>query len=146
MAVRFTIGTNTKSTRDTAQAGKVPAVQKNSMKGLPGYVKTTQDASDGGLKNKSGIGPHREGSIGKRGSSGAASMDAGKFRGSSDKSYRATSTGPAGKIATNKGAPATRSGSEKEGPKRGKPTSGFHQGGSGKMESLRGKARTSWEH
>jgi hypothetical protein len=149
MAAKFYDGASIKSTRMLSQQGKSPAVQSNSMKGLPGFIKTGQDKSSGGLVDGKGIGPHREGPIGKRGGSGNPDMDAGKFRGSSDKSYRATSTGPAGRIASNKGEPEKRGSSEKEGPARGKPKSGFHQsvsrGHPGRMESLRGRAKTSWE-
>lgn len=151
MSIRFTQGASMKATRTISQAAKVAPPQKNTMKGLPGFIKTTQDASDGGLKDKSGIGPKREGPIGKRAKPGGEHYtgkyaDNGKFRGSSDKSYRATSTGPAGKVVSNKST-MRRPMKESEGPARGKPTSGFKQigGGRGTMESLRGKARTSWE-
>lgn len=85
-------------------------------------------------------------------------MDGDKARGSMDKSYRATSTGPGGSIAANtavgqKGSSRT-GGSEKEGIARGKPTRGAPQyggtaaspgGHKGRMESMRGRAKTSWE-
>jgi len=146
MPAKFYDGASIKATRTTSQLGKSPPVQRNSMKGLPGFIKTGQDASSGGLTNSAGIGPKREGPIGKRGASGSPNMDSGKFRGSSDKSYRATSTGPGGTIQSNKGQPQSRGKSEREGPARGKPTSGFHQSTHrGKMESLRGRAKTSWE-
>lgn len=165
MAAKFYDGASLKATRSLAQADKTPPPQKNSMKGLPGFIKTGQDASDAGLKDRTGMGPHREGPIGKRAHPGDAHYsgkyaDNGKFRGSSDKSYRATSTGAAGKVVSNKGEPERRKSSEKEGPARGKPKSGFHQsnvytkhfapggvgaGHPGRMESLRGRARTSWE-
>jgi len=141
MSVRFSQGQSMKTTETTRQFGKSPSVQRNSMKGMPGHIKSGQDASDGGLTNSGGIGPKREGPIGKRGSSGSPRMDTAKFRGSSDKSYRATSTGPAGRIVKAESIGK----SEREGPKRGQPSRGFHQGGSGKMESLRGRAKTSWE-
>lgn len=165
-----------KATRSLNQADKTPAVQRNSMKGLPGYIKTGQDGSSGGLTDAKPVGPRfnmgtslettkrttalaSQGAyIGKRKSSGNPDMSTGKFRGSSDKSYRATSTGPAGRIVSNKGEPHSMSKSEREGPQRGKPTSGFRQstvktksfpsqgaGHAGRMESLKGRARTSWE-
>lgn len=156
MASRFTQGTSDRTTRVTSK----PAV--NPMRGslgMPGFVKTGQDTSSGGLANMKGNGPHREGPIGKRGSPGVKTMDANKARGSSDKSYRATSTGPGGTVKrdTDIGSRgSSRSGgSEREGPARGKPTRGAPQyggtasvgsrGGGGKMESLRGRAKTSWE-
>jgi hypothetical protein len=166
MPARFTQGASIKATRTISQADKVAPPQKNTMKGLPGFIRTTMDRSSGGLASAKPVGPRftvgtslattsatkafrkSQGAyIGKRGGSGAANMDSAKFRGSSDKSYRATSTGPAGKIASNKGTPESRGAKESEGKKRGKPTSGFKQtaGGRGTMESLRGRARTSWE-
>lgn len=147
MAARFTQGASIQTTRTTRPPNKVAPPQSNSMKGLPGFVKTKQDASDGGLTDAKGVGPHREGPIGRKGHGGAGYMDGGKFRGSSDKSYRATSTGPAGSISSNKGTPHARGASEKEGPKRGKPSRGAPQigGGRGTMESLRGRAKFSSE-
>lgn len=144
MAIRFTQGASLRATRVISKPAVNP--EKNSMKGMRGYITTGQDTSDGGLKDKSGIGPKREGPIGKKGGSGAANMDSGKFRGSSDKSYRATSTGKPGRVVSNKSSPS-RSMSEKEGPARGKPSRGAPQygGSGGKMESLRGRAKFSME-
>jgi hypothetical protein len=86
------------------------------MKGMPGSIRTGQDASKAGLKQAGGMGPKREGPIGSKGGQRASShFTAAKSRGSADKSYRATSTGPAGKISH------------------------------GKMESLKGKASFSSE-
>jgi hypothetical protein len=179
MAAKFYAGASMHATRTTAQQDKTAAVQRNSMKGLPGFIRTSADTSSGGLAKSKPVAPRfnageshttttatrqfRKGqgaSIGRRGGSGSPKMDSKKFRGSSDTSYRATSTGPAGKIASNRGEPERRGASEKEGPARGKPASGVHQstvktksfnpqgaghGHPGRMESLRGKARTSWE-
>lgn len=151
----------------------------NTMKGMRGFIKTSTDKSSGALKGGSGSGPHREGPIGRKASPGSAHYsgkfaDQGKFRGSSDKSYRATSTGPAGRIVGNKATPSARGASEVErtpkSPKAGAPQiSGARNFGTGKpkaagtsspktgrsitggdaargkMESLRGKARTSYE-
>jgi hypothetical protein len=176
---KFYDGASIKATRMLSQMDKSPAVQRNSMKGLPGFIKTGQDTSSGGLASSKPVGPRfnagethetttktrqfrkSQGAyIGRRGGSGSPDMNAGKFRGSSDKSYRATSTGPAGAIVSNKGEPERRKSSEREGPKRGAPKSGFHQsdvrtksfnpqgaghGHPGRMESLRGRAKTSWE-
>lgn len=114
MAIAFTKGDSTMTTRRISK----PAVghKGNSMKGMPGHIKAGQDASSGGLKNSSGIGPHKGGPIGQKGGTSAKShFTAAKSRGSADKSYRATSTGPAGKITA------------------------------GKMESLKGRAKTSME-
>jgi hypothetical protein len=155
VASRFTQGTSERTTRITSK----PAVDpKPGMHGMPGYVKTGQDASSGGLASSKSVDAHREGPIGKRGSAGVKSMDGNKARGSMDKNYRATSTGPGGSIKANtavgqKGSSRT-GGSEKEGPARGAPTRGAPQyggtapspkGHAGRMESMRGRARTSWE-
>jgi hypothetical protein len=114
MAIAFTKGDSLKTTRTLTKAAV--GHQGNSMKGMPGHIKTGQDTSSGGLKNSSGIGPHKPGPIGKKGATSVkAHFTAAKSRGSSDKSYRATSTGPAGKITQ------------------------------GKMESLRGRAKFSME-
>lgn len=156
MAYAFTKGDTMRTTRMLSK----PAVnhEKNSMKGMRGFIKTSQDKSSGGLKDSSGVGPHREGPIGKKtGATVKNKFDAGKFRGSSDNSYRATSTG-AGKVVSNKGTPHARGAKESEGPQRGKSKSGFQQYGggpkasfrpggvgAGKMESLRGRAKFSME-
>lgn len=184
MAARFYEGASIKVSRSLNQQGKTPAVQKNSMKGLPGYIKTTQDRSSGGLASSKPVGPRftvgtslkttketralrssQGAEIGTRAKPGdkhytGKYADNGKFRGSSDKSYRATSTGPAGKItSTRNGAVANRAAKESEGPKRGKPTrgakiAGVHSanrfsasgaGHPGRMESLRGRIKMSSE-
>lgn len=144
MAIRFTQGASLHATRVITKPSVNP--ERNSMKGMRGYITTGQDKSSGGLKDKSGIGPKREGPIGRKGGSGAPRMDSGKFRGSSDKSYRATSTGAPGRIVSNKSAPS-RKASESEGAQRGKPSRGAPQygGTGGKMESLRGRAKFSME-
>lgn len=114
MAIRFTKGDSMKTTTRITKAAV--GSKSNTMKGMPGIVKTGQDTSDGGLTQKGGIGPKREGPIGKKTGAGVGShFTAAKFRGSADKSYRATSTGPAGKISQ------------------------------GKMESMRGRAKFSSE-
>lgn len=153
---RFTQGTSEHTTKITSK----PAVDPmRGSKGMPGYIKTGQDASSGGLASTKGSGAHREGPIGKKGSSGPMYADSKKARGSTDKSYRATSTGPGGSVKSDtdigsRGSSRT-GGSEKEGPARGKPTRGAPQyggtasspgsGSRGKMESMKGRARTSWE-
>jgi hypothetical protein len=114
MAARFYKGASLGTTSSTKQEGKSPAVQSNSMHGMPGRIKTGQDASSAGLASSPGVGIKKAGPIGQKGGPHRANQQKGK--GSTDTSYRATSTGPAGKIV-----------------------------GSGKMESLKGRARTSWE-
>lgn len=146
MAARFTQGASIKTTRTINQAHKVAPPQSNSMKGLPGFIRTKADTSSGGLASSKGVGPKREGAIGRHtGSTVRSKFDAGKFRGSSDRSYRATSTGPAGSISSNRSTPQSRGASEREGPSRGKPSRGAPQYGGGKMESLRGRAKFSME-
>lgn len=156
MGVRFNAGQSVHTTKTTRNFGAAPsrAPDGNTMKGLRGFIKTGQDVSDGGLRDSRGVGPKREGPIGTRAKPGDAHYtgkyaDNGKFRGSSDKSYRATSTGPAGKVVSNKGTPQSRGKSESEGPSRGAPRAGKPMQGkggfNGKMESLRGRALTSYE-
>lgn len=174
---RFYEGASMKTTRSLNQQDKVKAVQKNSMKGLPGFIRTKADSSSGGLADSKPVGPRfnageshetttktrqfrksQGAEIGRRGGSANPDMVTGKFRGSSDRSYRATSTAAPGRIASNRGEPERRGKSEAEGAQRGKPTSGFKQatvktkslppqgaGHAGRMESLRGRAKTSWE-
>lgn len=134
----------------------------NTMKGMRGFIKTSADKSSGDLKGGATISPKKEGAIGKRPTKGGLHYtgkyaDQGKFRGSSDVSYRATSTGPAGRVVANTPSPHSRGAAEKEGASRGEPRSsspqvsgarGFGKGRvmhAGKMESLKGKAKTSWE-
>lgn len=114
MAIQFTKGDSTSTTRRITKAAV--GHKSSSMKGMPGHIDTGQDASSGGLKNSSGIGPRKPGPIGRKGGTSVkAHFTAAKARGSADKSYRATSTGPAGKITA------------------------------GKMESMKGRAKFSTE-
>jgi hypothetical protein len=139
MAARFSPGVSARTPpgiKNVQQRGKVsePAqglgpkggpIRGNTMSGLPGYIKTTQDKSSSGLKGGSGSGPKREGPIGKAGGRRGNWQTSSKLGGSSDYSYRATSTGRAGavKVMGKPKAPASR----------------------GTMESLRGRAKTSYE-
>jgi hypothetical protein len=152
---RFTQGTSEHTTRIITKKAVDP---KPGMQGMPGFIRTGQDASSGGLASTKGSGPHREGPIGQKRPAGPLYADNQKFRGSSDKSYRATSTGPGGSVKRDtdigsRGSSRT-GGSEREGPQRGKPTRGAPQYGGtasapgghrGRMESMKGRARTSWE-
>lgn len=114
MAARFYKGASIQATRTTSQQGKSAAVQSNSMHGMPGRIKTGQDTSSSGLASSPGVGIKKPGPIGHRSGAHRANKQSGG--GSTDRSYRATSTGPAGRITS-----------------------------SGKMESLKGRAKTSWE-
>lgn len=150
---RFTQGTSEKTTRIITK----PAVDpKPGSRGMPGYIRTRQDASSAGLTSPNGPGMHVEGPIGQRGPM-SRSFDTSKARGSSDKHYRATSTG-AGVITPNTrtGLKGARASSEREGPQRGKPSRGApqyggtapgpgSQGHRGRMETLIGRALTSAE-
>jgi len=139
---RFPSGTSIRSTRNLTQEDPVRTERgsgKGKTGGMPGYIKTKQDTSSGGLASTKPVGPRfNEGEttattnkttqmrdqgayIGRRGSSNTG-FDANKFRGSSDQSYRATSlTGP-GKIRRlgEPKAPASRAPSEKEGRQTGR--------------------------
>lgn len=103
MSYAFTKGDSQKTTVTTRNHGVKFSHKANTMKGLPGLIKTGQDASKAGLVQNTGIGPRREGQIGKRGAAGAKShFTAATSRGSADKSYKATSTGPAGRVSGGK--------------------------------------------
>lgn len=137
MAAKFTHGDSTAVLRSTKQADKVAPVQRSSLAGLPGYIKTGQDKSSNSLAASSGAGPKREGPIGKKGGSHGDWQSHSKANGSMDKNYKATSTGPAGRIAKSSGT--SLKGASNKGGSEG-------EGHRGRMESLRGRARTSWEH
>jgi hypothetical protein len=122
MGARFYKGASVKVTETTrAPAGQAQHKASTIKSGMPGYIKTGQDTSSSGLASSKGVGPHREGPVGKKGGHNGNFLNkAGQFGGSSDKSYRATSTGPAGKVRPN-------------------------ADNRGKMESLRGRAKFSME-
>jgi hypothetical protein len=183
MSARFTQGTNERSTRVVTQRSPVGTARgsgRGKAGGMPGYIKTRTDSSSGGLANSKPVGPRfnvgmtsastnkttamrAQGAyIGKKGTGSAAKkFSAGKFRGSSDKSYRATSMGAPGSVRTmgQPKAPPSRAASEKEGGQTGRsgskravssggdfganklPPGGAKAGaGRGTMESLRGRA------
>lgn len=107
MAARFSKGTagNPPGVKNI-QSGKVAEPRTSghnlrpgsTMPGMPGFINTGQDKSSGGLISSAGVGPKREGPIGSKGGAHRANGGATQARGSMDKSYRATSTGSAGKI------------------------------------------------
>lgn len=183
MSARFSQGTNLRSTREITQSSPVRTERgagRGKAGGMPGYIKTRADRSSGGLTDAKPVGPRfnvgmtsattnkttamrAQGAyIGKKGGGSASKkFDAGKFRGSSDKSYRATSMGAPGSIRTmgQPKAPASRSKGEGEGGQTGRsgiknavsnggvrganklPPGGIKAGaGRGTMESLRGRA------
>lgn len=105
MAAKFTHGDSIHTTRSTAQQGKVrePHTSSHALKGgstmpgMPGHICAGQTAAEGGAKGGHGVGPKREGPIGRKGGSGAKSM--GKAApGTTTKSYHAASTGHPGRI------------------------------------------------
>jgi hypothetical protein len=138
MTARFAQGMSIESTRRNSQESPVKTQRgagRGKAGGLPGYIKTTADRSSGGLASSKPVGPRfNEGEttattnktvqmrdqgayIGKRGPKSRSGMfDTAKFRGSSDKSYHNTSTGPEGKIRRlgEPKAPAKRGASETE--------------------------------
>ena len=134
MAARFTQGTNLQSTRKNVQEGKVGETARghgtaggvrrgNTMQGIPGYIKTAQDASSSGLasatnrRGRSQSGPRREGAIpAQKGESRRNWQAASSTGGSQDKSYYKTSTDKAGtvRVLGQPKAPASRSKSEME--------------------------------
>ncbi len=168
MAAKFTAGDSIHSTRttDSQHHPKEPKTHSvdgprrgNTMNGMPGYINADQSTDMGGAKGGKGFGPHREGSVGERGGSGAKSMGrAGKAPGTVTKNYKSASTGKAGPLKSNtddgghhvhtanrskafpgKGAPVSKSGFGRE------RAAGIDMKGGGKMEKLSGKARTSYE-
>lgn len=183
MSARFTQGTDERSTRVITQRRPVQTERgagRGKAGGMPGYIKTRTDKSSGGLTSAKPVGPRfnvgmtsastnkttamrAQGAyIGKKGSGSAAkAFDSGKFRGSSDMSYRSTSMGAPGSIRTmgEPKAPASRGKGEGEGKQVGRsglknsvsrggdfganklPAGGIKAGaGRGTMESLRGRA------
>lgn len=125
MGARFNSGQSVATTVRTKNFGASPsrAPDGNTMKGMRGSINTTQKQDSSDVLTGKGGGPKREGNIGHKGGAHRADQGASQATGSMDKSYKATSTGPAGKITSQRLVPS----------------------GGGKMESLRGKARTSWE-
>jgi hypothetical protein len=131
MAARFAQAMSTNSTNRLNQVSPVGTSRgsgKSKTGGMPGYIKTAQDKSAGGLNNPSiargGKIPQSSGprSIpSRKGENRRDWQDSDSLRGSSDKSYRATSTAKPGKIRPTRMPmkPASRSMSEKEGPSRG---------------------------
>lgn len=105
MAAKFTSGDSIKTTRTLSSKSPPPTVRAtshvldtgNTMSGMPGHIKAGMTASEGGARGGKGVGPKREGPIGKRGSSGAKYM--GKSApGTMTRSYRSESTGHPGRI------------------------------------------------
>lgn len=106
MAARFSRGdaSNPPGVRNTQAnpVGTSRGTGRGKAGGMPGYIKTGQDKSAGGLKGKATVAPNRGGSIPKRAGASHA-MNASVARGSMDKSYHATSTGRAGAIRRSSG-------------------------------------------
>jgi hypothetical protein len=113
MAAKFTKGDSESTTRSTYQKNPPKNVRTRSeslkggstMAGMPGYINAHQSESMDHARGGKGVGPHREGSVGKRGSSGAKGMGKGAD-GTTTKSYRAASTRSEGTL---KGASSTGS-------------------------------------
>ncbi len=183
MAAKFTQGTSLRTTKSTRNFTHDPAEPKtrsvdgprggNTMNGMPGYINAHQTESMDNARGGKGIGPHREGSIGKRGSSGAKGMaSASEATGTVTKSYKSSSTRSAGAIKGNDSTGAHHVHTKVRGSMPGQkapPTSkgilggtvraagidrgsnrrsaGFQAaiGHAGRMEKLSGKARTSFE-
>lgn len=80
MAAKFTKGDSIKTTHTLTPAKRVaaePAARNhqgmrtdNTMTGMPKAISTGASGSRAGMASGSGAGPHREGPIGRRGSSG----------------------------------------------------------------------------
>ena len=68
----------------------------NTMKGMPGTINATAHRDSSDTLTGKGFGPKREGPIGSKGGAHRANKQNG--RGSTDPSYRASSTGHPGRI------------------------------------------------
>ncbi len=112
---RFTAGDTMKTTHTTTPPPGQPQHKANTMKGMPGRINTAQKRDSSDTLTGKGFGPHREGPVGQKGGAHRANHGAAQARGSQDKSYKATSTAKPGTYAK------------------------------GMMESLKGRAKTSWE-
>lgn len=181
MPAKFTQGDSIRTTRATHNFSHDPPEPKthsvdgprrgNTMNGMPGYINAHQTESMAHARGGKGFGPHREGSVGKRGSSGAKGMGKeARAGGTTIKSYHECSTAEAGTLKGNDSTGAhhvhTKSKSRMPGQKA-PPTSkgilggtirkagidnvrskGFqasigHNGGHrGRMERLSGSAKT----
>lgn len=105
MAAKFTAGDSMKSTRSTnsqhhpgePKTSSYGAKSGNTMSGMPGFINSGQTKASGGMKGTSSISPKKGGPIGRKGGSGAKGL-AKAAPGMSTKSYRAASTGSAGKM------------------------------------------------
>lgn len=147
----------------------------NTMSGMPGYINAHQSENMDGARGGKGVGPHREAPVGKRGSSGAKHMaKAHEATGTVTKDYRKSSTRSEGtlKDASHTGshhihtktkshgmpgqkAPPTSFGSitgqrvgidmKEHRAKNQEAADHIPRGHAGRMEKLKGHARTSYE-
>jgi len=172
MAAKFTQGDSEQTTRSlVAKSPPKTARFRNTTNGMPGYINAHPSESMDHARGGKGVGPHREGEVGKRGSSGAKGMGKGA-EGTTTKSYRASSTRSAGtlKDASSTGshrvhtkerrvsmpgqkAPPTTSGNitgrrvgidmaEHRAKNREAVVTGGNEGHPGRMERLSGSVRT----
>jgi hypothetical protein len=184
MSAKFTKGDSIRSTRTITPMRRVASEPKthsvdgprsgNTMNGMPGYINAHQTESMDHARGGKGFGPHREGPVGKRGSSGAKSMGkSGNATGTTVKNYKSASTDSAGSLHGNSntgghhvhtksrggpmpgqkppptskgilGGTVRRAGLD---VKRNERSSGFQAtiGHAGRMEKLAGRAKTSYE-
>jgi hypothetical protein len=111
MAAKFTSGDDQSTTRRLVAKSPPKNVRTrshsldggNTMSGMPGYLNAHEPQSSAHMRGGKGVGPKREGSIGRRGGSGARELDhAGKAaRGTTTGNYKAISTGRPGAIKGN---------------------------------------------
>jgi hypothetical protein len=73
----------------------------NTLNGMPGYITAHEPENMGHAKGGKGFGPHREGPLGKKGSSGAKRMGKGKAAGTTIANYKSASTDSAGSLKGN---------------------------------------------
>jgi hypothetical protein len=139
-SIRFTKGTSAKNppgVNNVQNGGKNNAAEPkaksfvlqsgSTMAGMPGFIKTNQGAAwRDSARGGKGVGPHREGPIGKRGSQNGKLLQrpGAKAAGTMEASYKSKSMGAAGTEARN-------------------DQTGRREGHAGRMEKL--SARSSFE-
>jgi hypothetical protein len=121
------------------QATRVPK-EKQSMEGMPGYIKTGQGKDGESIaRGHSGIGPKREGPIGHKGRARNEEHIYRDGAGTMTKNYKSDSTGKPGHYhMSGEGQPASEA-------HKGTAPIGSRHGHPGRMEHMSGRARTSAE-
>jgi|SRR5579862_7276320 len=105
MGAKFTGGNTGTATVQKGRAIKEPTAKShylesgNTMSGMPGYIDAHESEAMDGARGGKGVGPHREGAVGKRGSAGAKGKGKGhSAEGTVTASYHHDSTHSAGTL------------------------------------------------